>query len=619
MPDNLVGSTIGQYRVISRIAKGGMATVYLAWHSGLGHRVALKVLLPVFAQDEEFVRRFKREARAVAKLNHSNIIRIYDAGESEGYHYIAMEYIKGGSLKDLLDRQGDRPLDLATTLRIVRQIASALDYAHSQGIIHRDIKPSNILLTEEGRAVLTDLGIAKAVTGTRLTKTLVTMGTPEYMSPEQGKGEEVDRRTDIYSLGVVLYEMLTGIAPFRADTPWAVIHQHVYETPPPLRSLNRRLPEAVAQVVERALAKKPSERYASASELGRALQAASEGVSAVTVREPTTIRAEAMAPLAKAKQWKFSAIPWAIAVAGVLVAFSLGIYALDKWGGGRERAIGTPTSQRAESPPPPATPAFVSREETPTPVPIVEPIVVETVTPTRAATPTPTSTAAKTPTSTPTATPTPTPTSTATRTPTSTPTARPTRSPTSTPTRTSTPVPPAPTPTLLPAPTLIEPKSGAEFVRGEVVTLRWDWIGKLDTGQWFSVLMRHQEQKSDIEIARVPGKKYNLGEPPSSQYGLYYWKVVVIREEEGITEVPVSEPSEEQSFWWVWSKETPTPTPVPPTPTSIPPPPTSTPIPPTPTNTPVPPTPTPVPPSPTPTEPPYPPPPTPTPIPSPYP
>ena len=614
MLENLVSRTIGQYRITSMIAKGGMATVYLAWHSGLGHHVALKVLLPVFAQDEEFVKRFKREAWAVAKLNHPNIIRIYDAGESEGYHYIAMEYIRGGSLKDLLDRQGVKPLDLTTTSKIIRQIACALDYAHSQGIIHRDIKPSNILLTEEGRAVLTDLGIAKAITGTRLTKTLVAMGTPEYMSPEQGKGEDVDQRTDIYSLGVILYEMLAGIAPFRADTPWAVIHQHVYQTPLPLRSLNRRLPEAVARVVEQALAKKPSERHASAGELARALQRASEGVPAVAVREPTTIRAEAIAPLAKAKHRKSSAISWAMAVVGILVALGLGIYALRERGSGEERATETPVSQRIEPTLSPATPAFVSREETATLVPTVEPTVARTATSTHTATVTPTSTVTKSPTRTPTAEPTYSPTRTATKPstsiPTHGPTSTPSGTPTSTPGRTSTPALPTPTPMLLWAPTLIEPNSGAEFVRGEVVTLRWDWMGKLGTGQWFSVLTRHQEQESDIEIARVTSKEYNLGEPPSSQYGLYYWKVVVMREKEGAIAIPVSKASEEWSFWWIWSKETPTP---------IPPSPTPMPIPPTPTNTPVPPTPTPVLPSPTPTEPPYPPPPTPTPIPSPYP
>jgi len=325
MEEDLVGKTLGRYKVVSRIARGGMATVYKAWHPGLGRYVALKVLLPVFAQDEEFVKRFKQEAWAVAELDHPNIVRIYDAGKSGGYHYIAMEYFDGGSLKDLLDRQGGRPLDLTTVLQIVRQIASALDYAHRRGIIHRDIKPSNILLTKDGRVVLADLGIAKAVAGAKLTKSLVRMGTPEYMSPEQGKGEEVDQRTDIYSLGVVIYEMLTGRVPFKGDIPWAVIHQHIYEMPPPLRSLNPRLPEGVAMVVHKALAKRPCERYSTAGELVQALEAASEGTP--TVRGPVTIRARATAPLSKAGHQVF-VLGLGMVIVAILLAFGLAFYTL---------------------------------------------------------------------------------------------------------------------------------------------------------------------------------------------------------------------------------------------------------------------------------------------------
>ena len=577
MEEDLVGRTLGRYRIVSKIAQGGMATVYLAWHSGLGHHVALKVLLPVFAQDEEFVRRFKREAWAVAKLRHPNIVRIYDAGESEGYHYIAMEYIEGGSLKDLLDRQGGRPLDLATALQIVRQIASALDYAHSRGIIHRDIKPSNILLTKEGKAVLTDLGIAKAVAGTRLTKTLVTMGTPEYMSPEQGKGEEVDRRTDVYSLGVVIYEMLTGRAPFKADTPWAVIHQHVYETPPPLRSLNPRLPEGVARVVERALAKRPQERYASAGELARALEAASEGA-------PTVARMPVRSIALRAILRRFLAIP-ALAIKALVVLICLAVLAI----------LMHVIVQPSLPPPTPTSAAFTSTPVplTPTSAPAMQ----------MATTPVPPSPTPRLPTATPQPSrPTPKPpTPTRTPTPTSTPIGR-------APTPTSTPRPTwTPTMRLYPAPVLIGHEFGPSVSH---IILKWTWDGKLAPNEYFDVrVWKEGEPHKGIAWEKNTEHHIDLASWPP---GKYYWGIAVIRGKNGRWEKDLSPESEAQAFYW---RGAPSPMPPSPTPTKVPP--TPTPVRPTPTLPPYPsPTPTPPPyPPPTPTPPPYPPP---TPTPPPY-
>ena len=209
MLDNLVGRTIGQYRVISMIAQGGMATVYLAVHIGLNRQIALKVLLPAYAQNREFVERFQHEAQAAAKLKHPNIIQIYDAGQIEGYYFIAMEYIEGGSLQSKmaeLSRRRKR-MNVDTALSIARQIAAALDYAHRHGIIHRDVKPSNILLAKGEQAILTDLGIAKAVAGTALTKTMMAVGTPQYMSPEQGRGE---KRVSRISQGERLFYATSG-------------------------------------------------------------------------------------------------------------------------------------------------------------------------------------------------------------------------------------------------------------------------------------------------------------------------------------------------------------------------------------------------------------------------
>jgi serine/threonine protein kinase len=268
---NLVGKTLGKYQIVGEIGRGGMAVIYKAWQPSLGRYVALKVLSPFLQKDKDFIARFHREARAAAKLNHPNIVNILDAGEAEGINYIAMEYIDGESLRDILARGR---LDATTAASIVAQIASALDYAHSQGVVHRDIKPSNILIDRRGRVVLTDFGIARAVGFSRLTQTGALVGTPEYMSPEQAEGLEIDHRTDIYSLGVVLYNMLTGRVPFEGTTPQAVLYGHVHKRPTPPSQLNPRISRDVEAVVLRALAKNKARRYQRAGELASALQAA---------------------------------------------------------------------------------------------------------------------------------------------------------------------------------------------------------------------------------------------------------------------------------------------------------------------------------------------------------
>lgn len=232
---------------------GKMPAVYKAYQAGVDRYVALKVLPRQLSEESQFIGRFEQEAKVLVGLQHPHILPVFDFGEEEGYTYIVMPLIEADTLADKLQGQ---PRSLDEIERIISQIGDALDYAHSKGLIHRDIKPSNILLDERGNCLLTDFGIAKIYEATaKFTKTGGLIGTPNYMSPEQGSGERVDRRTDIYSLGVVLYEMVTGQVPFRAETPVAVVLKHIQAPLPPPRTLNPSLPEAIERVVLKALAK----------------------------------------------------------------------------------------------------------------------------------------------------------------------------------------------------------------------------------------------------------------------------------------------------------------------------------------------------------------------------
>jgi oligopeptide transport system substrate-binding protein len=265
----LIGQTLGQYQITREIARGGMAVVYEANQSILDRRVAIKVLPPELSLDETFVQRFTQEARAAARLSHPNIVTIYDVGRYESYYYIVMQLLDGEALSDLIRRVGR--LSPERVLQILAQIASALDYAHGQGLVHRDIKPANIIVGAGDHATLTDFGIAKAAENTRLTRTGMLVGTPEYMSPEQASGQPVGPASDLYSLGIVIYQMLAGRAPFQGDTTPALLHKQVYEQPQPVRTHAPDLPKGVDAVLAKALAKDPSQRFSSAVELTRAL------------------------------------------------------------------------------------------------------------------------------------------------------------------------------------------------------------------------------------------------------------------------------------------------------------------------------------------------------------
>jgi serine/threonine protein kinase len=270
--ENLTGKQFGPYQIVAPLGEGGMAAVYKAYQPGMERYVALKVLPRSYADDAQFLARFQREAKLLAQLQHPHILPVFDFGQAEGYTYIVMPYIQSGTLTDLLKGE---PLPLARIRQIITQVGEALNYAHARGLIHRDVKPSNVLIDESGNCLLTDFGLARMVEDSvNLTSTGTIMGTPAYMSPEQGSGQKIDARSDIYSLGVVLFEMATGRVPYRAETPIAVIFKHVQDPLPPARSINPDLPEAVELVILKALSKNPEDRYQTAGDMVRAIQSA---------------------------------------------------------------------------------------------------------------------------------------------------------------------------------------------------------------------------------------------------------------------------------------------------------------------------------------------------------
>jgi len=291
----------GRYRVVRKLGSGGMADVYLAEDEDLGRRVAIKILNDRHANDEQFVERFRREAKNAAGLSHPNIVSIYDRGEAEGTYYIAMEYLDGRSLKELLVARG--PMPIADAIAFTRQILTALRFAHRKGLVHRDIKPHNVMADADGRLKVTDFGIARAGAASQMTEAGSIIGTAQYLSPEQARGAAVDQRSDLYSVGVVLYEMLTGTVPFTGETPVEIAMRHLSDTPRPPSTKRPEVSPDLDMIVLRALAKNPDDRFQTAEEMDAELERVEAGgaVTAETADAATAVlsgTALAMAPTA---------------------------------------------------------------------------------------------------------------------------------------------------------------------------------------------------------------------------------------------------------------------------------------------------------------------------------
>src|SRR5918999_1608553 len=266
-----------RYTLLDVLGGGGMARVYLAHDNVLDREVALKVMREYYADDENFVERFRREAKNAAALNHPDIVQVYDQGHTkDGTYYIAMEYVPGGTLKERMAEEG--PLDPREAAGIASRVADALAVAHARGIVHRDIKPQNVLLSATGEAKVADFGIARAASSKTITETNLVLGTSAYMSPEQVRGDRVSPASDLYSLGVVLYEMLTGRLPYAADNPLATAMKHLDEPPRRPGEANPAVPEGLDALSAKLLAKDPGDRYASAAELAEDLRRVRDGL-----------------------------------------------------------------------------------------------------------------------------------------------------------------------------------------------------------------------------------------------------------------------------------------------------------------------------------------------------
>ncbi len=291
----LRNATGNRYAIVKRLGSGGMAHVYLARHAVLARSLVIKVLHKTLAKEQEMRERFRREAEAAARLVHPYICGITDMGYSGDIEYLVMPYYAGGSLADLLSRR--KTVSAMTAASVASQVSVALDYAHRHGVVHRDIKPDNILFDEDGNVALTDFGIATARFHGRLTASGRAMGTPHYMSPEQAMGRLVDGRSDLYAVGLLLYEMLLGNPPFDGDDSYSVGYKHVHEAPVAPDTVDTRIPAALSAIVMRCLAKQPAERYDRGFELADALVQFLQGGGGAELRNARTARASGLTPL----------------------------------------------------------------------------------------------------------------------------------------------------------------------------------------------------------------------------------------------------------------------------------------------------------------------------------
>lgn len=298
-----LGQTLGgRYKIEELLGQGGMSAVFRASDPNLRRTVAVKIIHPHLVDHEEFVRRFEEEAAAVARLRHPNIIQIYDFNHDSGLYYMVMEYVSGESLLERIRRlrAAGRQLPYAETMRCITQICEALDYAHQRNMIHRDIKPANMMIDSNGQAILMDFGIAKIIGGQQHTATGAVVGTALYMSPEQIRSERFDHRTDIYSLGVTLFEMVHGRPPFEAESTMALLMMHLNEAPPDLRNLRPDIPPALVEIIEKAMQKEPGGRYQSAGEMAAALRRAQAGLQGAATASLKGEKVQLFAPAAQA-------------------------------------------------------------------------------------------------------------------------------------------------------------------------------------------------------------------------------------------------------------------------------------------------------------------------------
>jgi eukaryotic-like serine/threonine-protein kinase len=323
----------GRYEVIRAIGWGGMAEVYLASDRFLGRRVAVKVILQRYAEDDRFVARFRREARAAASLGHPNVVAVHDVGVHEGSPFLVMEYVPGRTLTELVRDQGPLPPD--RVCEIGEGVARALGAAHAAGIVHRDVKPANVMVTADGRVKVLDFGIARALRWTPLTDTPAVQGTVEYMAPEYVRGEGADPRSDLYSLGAVLYELTTGKPPFTGDSPLQIAYRHLEEAPAPPDAVRQEVPPALSAIIVRLLAKHPGERYRRAEELAADLAGLREGRPAATSPLPrghtSVLRHGSSAPPGEPARAGRSGLWWAISGGAAVLAVVVAVTAVALW------------------------------------------------------------------------------------------------------------------------------------------------------------------------------------------------------------------------------------------------------------------------------------------------
>jgi len=360
MEDQLTGRTLGGYRIIRRLGRGGMGAVYEALQESLGRHVALKVLPAALAQDRDFVARFQREAMAAAALKHPGIVQIYDVGEDQGFHFYSMELVEGLSMARYMKERGR--VDIPKSAAMIAQVASALEHARKAGIVHRDVKPSNILIERTGRARIVDLGLAKAKLGSSITtRTGIVLGTPHYMAPEQFESPaEVDTRADIYALGITWYHALAGKPPFEGDTPMQICLQHCGTPLPPLTEVRPDVPEQVEKIIVKMTEKRPEDRYQTPAQVVAAIKHYRSTLTGVSAGGPSSGTATQRAQAARAgvqrlgrslwEKLRRSPLLWSAAAAVLLAAGGLVWVALKLPQGGKEAASAQMGNAEARGP-----------------------------------------------------------------------------------------------------------------------------------------------------------------------------------------------------------------------------------------------------------------------------